>query len=157
LNRKVWRHVPKGAEPLHVGYILKASGRWNRGGEYGCLYTSFSKSGARSEYRKLMERTGTGGVLAPRDLVSIRVGLARVADLTDPASSPVSPASEFLIGDDDAGLEQCRLLADYLRGQGYGGLIVPSAAEAGTKNLVIYIDGPAGEVELRDGGDREPI
>src|SRR3712207_327864 len=81
----VWRHVPRGAHPLHVGFILLARGRWNRQGEYGCLYTSLSLEGAAAEYDKEVRRnTGIGrDADQPKDLVSIHVRVVRVLDLSD--------------------------------------------------------------------------
>jgi len=153
----VWRHIPAGAHPLHAGFILKAQGRWNRAGEYGCLYTSLTQDGARAEFERYVSRAGARAHLAPRELVSIDVDVAPVADLTDPASSPVSVRSRFLTGDDSEHLEACRAIADYLRVQGNVALIVPSAAASGEKNLVIYIDGLARDLGLSVGGDREPL
>ena len=62
---------------------MLADGRWNRAGEYGCLYTSLSREGAVAEYEKMLTRFG----LAPeedqrRDLVTVRVTVSPVLDLT---------------------------------------------------------------------------
>jgi len=156
---KVWRHIPAGAHPLHVFYILKANGRWNRTGEYGCLYTSLTPEGAIAEYDKHLLRFGavTTGKVEPHELVSLIVEIDPVIDLTDVGTSPISPEASFLIGDDPKNLEACRSLADSLRAQGYAGLIIPSAAAAGKKNLIIYIDSPEPIKVLEDGGDRVPI
>ena len=79
----VWRHVPRGAHPLHVGFILLARGRWNRHDEYGCLYTSLSREGALAEYTKELRRLGIAASAdQPKDLVTLNVGVARVLDLT---------------------------------------------------------------------------
>jgi RES domain-containing protein len=156
---KVWRHIPAGSYPLNLRYLLLASGRWNRAGEYGCLYTALTRAGAEAEYRKYLQAAGAGGEFQtrPRELVSLKVAVEPVIDLTDPASSPIPPASDFLIADDGASLEACRELADALRSQGYTGLITPSAARLGAKNLVLYFDGPARNLDIDDGGDRIPI
>ncbi|MCJ7709171.1 MAG: RES family NAD+ phosphorylase [Anaerolineales bacterium] len=154
---KVWRHVPAGAHPLNAGYILRAAGRWNRPGIYGCLYTSLTPDGARAEYHKYLRRAGVVGATNPRELVSIEVDIDAIVDLTDSGSSPVPPTSPFLTGDDPKELERCRSLADSLRARGCAGILAPSSAAPGDKNLAIYIDGIAGNVTLEAGADRLPL
>ena len=152
---EVWRHIPAGEQPLHAGYILRASGRWNRAGVYGCLYTAFAKEGAVAEYKKYLERENTSSIKSqPRELVSITVDINPVLDLTNKKTSLVSPSSSFLTGDDPDDLEKCRVLADTAREQGYAAIIAPSAAVDDEKNLMIYIAGPADDIQLDDGGKR---
>ncbi|MFA9406856.1 MAG: RES family NAD+ phosphorylase [Anaerolineales bacterium] len=158
LRRKVWRHVPAGAHPLHAGYILRANGRWNRRGVYGCLYTAFTRRGARTEYMKYLrgEASSVFGV-KPRELVSIQVNLEPVADLTNSETSPIAHDEPFLLGDEPTDLEACRALADSLRREGFVGIIALSAAMSSEKNLMIYIDGLAENVRLEVGADRIPL
>lgn len=112
----------------------------------------------RAEYEKTLRNRGLEGFdLAPREIVSIRVDLEPVADLTDEDVSPVAPDKPFLTGDEPADLEACRALADSLRNDGFVGIIAPSAALAGARNLVIYIDGLAKNIRLDDGGNRIPL
>jgi RES domain-containing protein len=155
---RVWRHIPAGGQPLHVGYILHAAGRWNRCNLYGCLYTSLSPEGAVAEYRKYLERAGVAlELVRPRELVSLDVEVWPVFDLTDEASSPIPPSSHLLVGDSEEDLEECRALADYIRAQEYAGILAPSSALPGAKNLIIYIDGLAGNIVVAEGPDRLPI
>jgi len=158
---KVWRHVPAGAQALNFGWLLKASGRWNRRGVYGCLYTAFSEDGARAELEKLRAAAtpASGGVaFASRELVSINVSVEPVLDLTDPeVIKTLGVDVSALLGDDDASLERCRTVSDYARAQGFRAIIVPSAALVNAKNLVVFLDGAAHELELEDGPDRIPV
>lgn len=149
--------MPSASHPLHVGYILKARGRWNRAGEDGCIYTSLTVKGARAEYAKYLRGLGNPEGIRSRELVSIRVRVRPVVDLTDPSASPVSPSSSFLTGNEPEDLEACRSLADVLRSEGYAALLAPSAAAEGERNLVIYIDGPSRNLDLSPAGERIAI
>lgn len=155
----VWRHVPHGAHALHVGWVLRATGRWNRRGIYGCLYTALTAEGALAEYRKYSTLAhGTRG-LDVRDLVSVRVNrIGPVLDVTDVEMRAEAGVDlRTLTSDDPDDLETCRAIADWARSDGYQGLLVPSAALPGAINLVIYIDGLASNVDLDEGPDRKVI
>lgn len=139
--------------------MLQARGRWNREGIYGCLYSSLTRTGAKAEYRKYLQFAGATGQIQmrPRELVSLRVSVEPVVDLTNPSDSPIPPGSPFMTADDERSIEACRQLADILRGRGFVALITPSAAKSRAKNLVIYFDGPAENLDIDDGGDRLPL
>lgn len=147
---RVWRYVPRNGHPLNVGYILRSAGRWNRPGEYGCLYTSLSAEGCRAEYLRFLEALNLAPEDdAPRDLASIRVRVSGVLDLTSRsvrmrvarklALGETIPTKR-LRGDDDADLHLCLAIADWARAEGYVAILSPSAAERWSKNLNIYID-----------------
>jgi len=156
----VWRYVPKDAHPLHVGFILMARGRWNREGEYGCLYTSLTREGAVAEYGKELARIAgvTPEEDQPKDLVSIFILARQVLDLTDAAvRARFEVTLEQITSDRFEDLEVCRSVADIARLQGYNAILSPSAAAAGRENLNLYIDGRAGDIRLMEGPDREPL
>jgi hypothetical protein len=79
---RVWRHVPSGAEPLHLGWILKAArGRWNQvKPRRPCLYTSLTPDGALAE---LHRHTSEYFASLRRDFVSLDVEVGPVLDLTN--------------------------------------------------------------------------
>ncbi len=117
-----------------------------------------TRMGAIAELEKASHVTATINFQRwDRDLVSILVELEPVADLTNRKTSPISPDEPFLTGDDPGDYEACWALADLLRTEGYVAIISPSSAQQGNKNLNIYLAGLAGNIKLRDGGDRIPI
>jgi len=83
IRRLVWRHVPAGAEPLHLGWMQRARGRWNtQRPRVTCLYTAYTANGALGEFVRLAaERPAYAAT--PRDLVSIHVDVEPVADFMD--------------------------------------------------------------------------
>lgn len=161
----VWRHVPVGAVPLHIGKLFKYSeGRWNRRGEFACLYTALTRAGALAELAKV--RATAGSLAGARDLVSIQVRqLEPVFDLTDSSlyratalAAGEQPDASLMTATGNTAYEHCRRLAEAARTRGCTALIVPSAAQRGERNLVIYFDVVAPkQVDIDDGPDRETI
>jgi len=155
---RVWRHVPAEAFALHVGFILRAHGRWNRPGRYGCLYTAATREGAIAEYRKALTKMGLTRSPMVRDLVSLDVSVEPVLDLTSVSiRRRLRVSIDTLRSDDSEALESCLSLADYARAEGYGAILTPSAALKSATNLAIYIDGRADRLQLDAGPDRETL
>ena len=156
---EVWRHVPKNSFTLHVGYLLKAFGRWNRRGEYACIYTAFSRDGAIAEYKKILKSAGLSPVdAAKRDLVTIKVNLSPILDLgTERTRRRLSVTKTQLIGDSPRDFELCRSIADLARSEGYVAIRSPSAAKKKEYNLNIYFDGKASNLDITEGTLREPL
>jgi len=156
---EVWRHVPKGSFALHVGYLLKASGRWNRRGEYACIYTAFSRDGAIAEYAKMLKSAALSPADAEkRDLVTIKINLSPILDLgTEKTRRRLSVTKTQLIGDNPRDFELCRSIADFARSEGYTAIRSPSAAKKKEYNLNIYFDGKASNIDITDGTLREPL
>ncbi|HKP75101.1 MAG TPA: RES family NAD+ phosphorylase [Longimicrobiaceae bacterium] len=152
----VWRIVPANAFALHVGYILRARGRWNREGVYGCLYTALTAEGALAEWAKYLRAAGLPPeASAARDLVSLDLRVDPVLDLTSASvRRGLGVHLATITGDAPEDLEVCRSIADLGRQQGYVGILSPSAALRGSSNLNLYIDGQADRYVLEVGADR---
>jgi RES domain-containing protein len=151
----VWRHVPVGAEPLHLGWILKAArGRWNsRRPRLPCVYTALTPQGAVAEFEKHVAAYGAPG--RRRDLVSLRVSVGPVLDLTRSRvvrALDVDPA--VLTGDRPSDLAACREVARWaVFDRDYRAILAPSAALAGGVNLMIYLESTR-RLALANGPDR---
>ena len=127
----MWRYVPRGAHPLHFGFILRAGGRWNRAGRYGALYLALGRDGALAE---------------------------RALDLTDPAEQRrFGVTGADLTADGPAAYELCRRTADLARASGHLVLFVPSAPLLGATNVIVYPEVPPAHCQLDVGPDRIPL
>ncbi|CAN5443508.1 hypothetical protein BH24GEM3_BH24GEM3_08620 [soil metagenome] len=151
----VWRHVPVGAVPLHLGWILKASrGRWNsQRPRLPCLSTSLVPEGAVAEFEKHLAE-----YRAPRrrDLVSIQVSVGPVLNLTSPRNlRRLGIDPNVLTGDRPSDLVACRAIArEHVLHGSYRAILAPSAALQSAIDLMIYIERTHGIAELHDGPDR---
>lgn len=146
---RVWRHVSAGAHPLNFEYLITARGRWNRRGQYGCLYTALTAEVAVAEYRKVVQRRG---LRSRRDLVMLEVWIDPVFDLTAvlgrPSTRVTARGGEIdlrirrddprIAGDSEDDLEFCRTVADAAREAGHYGILAPSAALRRGQILAIY-------------------
>lgn len=156
---RVWRYVPRGAHPLHFGYVLRARGRWNRAGRYGALYLALTPEGARAEHAKYGAAAALSGLpFGPHDLVSLDVTVAAALDLTDPATQRrFGVPAAALRADSAAAYEACRTAADLARARGTFALFVVSAPLAGAVNLIVYPEVPPDACQLDVGPDRIPL
>jgi RES domain-containing protein len=150
--------VPRGAEPLHLGWILRARGRWNlQRPRIACLYTACSQTGALAEYDKLAQEPVFGR--QPRDLVAIRVDVEPVLDLCDPTLQACYGITlRELRGDHPSDLAACRrVMRLTVHRDGYRAIRAPSAAAEGEVNLMVYPASAAGRLLLANTGQRVAI
>jgi RES domain-containing protein len=153
----VWRTLPAGTMALHTGFILRAAGRWNRPGVYGCLYTALTREGALAEWEKYFSGVPAAD-RAPFDAVSLHVRVEPVLNLTESENQVRYELSgEALHGSGEAEWESCRRAADLARQQGYSAILSPSAALPGAANLNLYIDGLAANYSLDHGDERDAL
>lgn len=157
----VWRHVPAGAEPLHLGWMQQARGRWNtQRPRLTCLYTALTQDAALAEFRKHFLRSGLKPhQVNPRDLVSVRVDVDPVLNLTQAAvriTYGIHDEGE-LTGDSARHLARCRALARQAVRAGFRAIRAPSAALRGAHVLLLYPESVAGRCRVHNGSDRLAI
>ncbi len=154
-----WRHIPRGGHPCHVHWVHHATGRWNRQGEYGALYTSLHPFGALLEHSKYLGKVGmTPSMAQPRDIVSVTVTVDAVLDLRQSDWILAYPQwiAEVLSDSKDS-YEICQSMADDAIALGYSAIRVPSSIMPGTPsmdNLVVYPHTRPAQWSVLEGPDR---
>jgi len=141
LSITVFRVVRQGLDPLATTGSLEAGGHFNPPNEFGALYTALEAITAAQEVARGLRARRIDPVqfpLAAWWVYEVEVNLESVLDLTDQdvlEESGISASS--LVGSD---VKATRRIAAEARELGYAALLVPSAAELGSKNLVIFLD-----------------
>lgn len=136
VSRAVWHQTRPSNELLRFDDPATYDGRYNRAGEPGVWYASFTERGAWAE---LFRHWGQHEI-SPFE-VRRRVGRARVEnlavlDLTDEhVRAQLDVNEEELVADD---WTRCQALADGARGAGYDGILAPSGALPGETTLVVF-------------------
>lgn len=130
------RHIPHGGDPLYEPPD-PAAGRWQRGASGHAWYFADEPATAWAEWYRALAGTGLPPALAlPRDVWRWRIDLDRVALLTDDRRlervglPPPRPSRDQW--------PACQDVGDALRGEGYDGLLVASAARPEHHNLVVF-------------------
>ena len=145
----VHRVVRAGVDPLATEGSLAGGGRYNPAGEFGALYASEEAQTARKEVARGLLRRGVNPASFPPGSwwdYDLEITLTAVLDLTDAAVlSELGIAPGALVAELAAITRQ---IAAEARSRGYQGLLVPSAASPGAKNLVVFAEGIAGNVQV---------
>lgn len=138
LEVTVFRHLRPQYEALDSSGSLRVGGRWNPSGEFGVLYTAFDEETAFAELDRLAQRQGLDvGHLAPRDLVSIRVSLFKVLDLTDKAIlEQIGIIENEILGND---ISLCLEISRLAHRAGFEAILALSATRRG-RVLVVFPD-----------------
>jgi len=141
LSITVFRVVREGLDPLATTGSLKAGGRFNPPNEFGALYTSLDPKTAAQEVARGLSARGIEPEQFPEGawwVYELEVKLESVLDLTNVDVLQKSGLQgNSLTGSD---VSATRQIAGEARKRGYEALLVPSAAVAGSKNLVIFLD-----------------
>ena len=137
----MFRVVREGLDPLVTTGSLKAGGRFNPPNEFGALYTSVEATTAAKEVARGLRQRGIDPDQFPEGawwVYELEVELETVLDLTDrDVLRECGIREDSLTGTD---VNATREIAAQARQGGYQALLVPSAAVAGSKNLVIFLD-----------------
>jgi len=137
----VFRVVRAGLDPLATAGSLKAGGRFNPPNEFGALYTSLEAATAAKEVARGLRHRGIDPAKFSEGgwwVYELKVELEAVLDLTDAEvlrKARLRP--EALTGGD---VNAAREIARQAREQGYQALLVPSAADPASRNLVVFLD-----------------
>lgn len=142
MERAAFRQVGHQQPPLWHdagldGIPVQPNGRWHRRGEHYAQYMALSAAGAWAELiRYFSLRTPESVVEQRRSLWQAYVALDDVADLSSFdqwAECGLDPKTA--VADDLAG---CQDLAAWLHGEGYRGVLAPSAALPDSVNLTVF-------------------
>jgi filamentous hemagglutinin len=120
---------------------IKAGGRFNPPNAFGALYTSLEAPTALKEVAKGLRMRGIAPEQFPEDaywIYELEVRSEAVLDLTDPDVLQKSGLQQNALTGTDVNVT--REIAAQARQHGYQALLVPSAADPNSKNLVIFPD-----------------
>lgn len=116
-------------------------GRYNPPSEFGALYTALEEETATAEVAKGLRRRGLEPSNYPAGAYwtyTLEIASEAVLDLTDPdVLGRLGIQSEALTAEDFA---LPRQIAREARLAGYQCLLAPSAARAGAKTLIVFLD-----------------
>ena len=136
----VYRVVQRGVDPLSTVGSGRNGGRYNSPGDEGILYTSFEKETCIDEVAKGLRARGVDpSDYGPEDwwLYELETSLDAILDLTDEnVLKRFQINSADLLQDD---VTVTRRIGKQALEEGYQGILAPSAARPGEKNLVIFL------------------
>jgi len=141
ISATVFRVVRGGLDPLATSGSLKAGGRFNPPNEFAALYSSIEGATAAREVARGLRQRGIDPDQFPEGawwVYELEVKLESVLDLTDPDVLQKIGISESSLAGND--INATRSIASEAREGGYGALLVRSAAVAGSKNVVVFLD-----------------
>jgi RES domain-containing protein len=134
-----WRQTPHGSDPLWLA-TPPSSGRWQNGGTVAAIYLAGDEQTAWAEwYRALAEIAMPPTHGMPRDLWRWTIAVGEIADL----STPEKLARLDLQGPRPSRRTWApfRAAGEQLHGDGYRGILYPSAARPGHKALCLFREG----------------
>jgi RES domain-containing protein len=136
----VYRVVQRGVDPLSTLGSGRNGGRYNSPGEEGTLYTSLDKETGIDEVAKGLRARGVDPKdYGPEDwwLYELETSLDAILDLNDAnVLNRFQINSADLLQDD---VTVTRRIGKQALEEGYQGILAPSAARPGEKNLVIFL------------------
>jgi RES domain-containing protein len=134
-----WRQIPHGSDPLWLA-TPPSSGRWQHGGTVAAIYLADDEETAWAEwYRALAEIAMPPTHGMPRDLWRWTIAVGEIADLSSPKKLarldlPVPRPGRRTWAPFQAAGEQ-------LHGDGFRGILYPSAARPDHKALCLFREG----------------
>jgi RES domain-containing protein len=137
----VRRVVRVGVDPMSTEGSRKAGGRYNPPGDFGALYAALEPETAAAEVARGLRLRGVDPAGFAADdwwEYEIELRAAPMLDLTDSDTLARLSLSLDALTAADAALT--REIGAKAHRAGYAGLLVPSAARPGARNLVIFLD-----------------
>ena len=137
----VHRVVASAFDPLRIEGSRLRGGRYNPPGEFGALYCSLDATTAVAEVVQGQRARGVDPSTYPEGswwVYDLDVVLESVLDLTDSKILAELGIEEAALTGGD--IARTRRLGREARAAGFLGILAPSAALSGGRNLVIFLD-----------------